>query len=167
MANTYEAIATVTVGSGGASSIDFTSIPGTYTDLMVYFSGRVESSSPYYGRFYFNNNTTGYTRRALGGDGSSTFSTAFSNEYTLVSNEGTYTANTFSNFSTYIPNYAGSTNKSYSVDGVTENNATSSYQIFYAGLWSNTAAINQITLVPDTLKFVQYTTATIYGIKNS
>ena len=84
-----------------------------------------------------------------------------------MSNEGTYTANTFSNFSTYIPNYAGSNNKSYSVDGVTENNATASYQIMYAGLWSNTAAINQITLVPDTLNFVQYTTATLYGIKNS
>jgi hypothetical protein len=34
MANTYEAIATVTVGSGGAANIEFTSIPGTYTDLI-------------------------------------------------------------------------------------------------------------------------------------
>jgi hypothetical protein len=35
MANTYEAIATVTVGSGGATDIEFTSIPGTYTDLLI------------------------------------------------------------------------------------------------------------------------------------
>jgi hypothetical protein len=35
MANTYEAIATVEVGSGGASTIDFTSIPSTYTDLVL------------------------------------------------------------------------------------------------------------------------------------
>jgi hypothetical protein len=166
MATTFTKIASVSLGSA-ASSIDFTSIPSTYTDLMVYFSGRVQSGSAYYGRFYFNNNTTGYTRRLLGGDGSSTFSGAYSNEYTLVSNEGTYTANTFSNFSTYIPNYAGSNNKSYSVDGVTENNATASYQILYAGLWSNTAAINQITLVPDTLNFVQYSTATLYGVSKT
>jgi hypothetical protein len=35
MANTYEAIATVEVGSGGAADIEFTSIPGTYTDLAI------------------------------------------------------------------------------------------------------------------------------------
>jgi hypothetical protein len=167
MANTYTAIATVTVTGATAANIEFTSIPATYTDLMVHFSGRVENSSAWYGQFYFNGNTTGYTRRSLGSDGSATFSGAFSNEYTLVSNEGGFTANTFGNSSVYIPNYAGSTNKSFSVDGVTENNATSSIAVFYAGLWSNTSAINQITLVPASLNFVQYSTATIYGIKNS
>jgi hypothetical protein len=35
MATTYEAIATVEVGSGGAADIEFTSIPATYTDLVV------------------------------------------------------------------------------------------------------------------------------------
>jgi hypothetical protein len=165
--NTFIKIASVTVGSGGASSIDFNSIPSTYTDLVVYFSGRVQSGSAWYGRFYFNGSSTGYTRRSLAGDGSTTFSGSYSNDYTLVANEGTYTSNTFSNFSAYIPNYAGSTNKSFSIDGVTENNATISYAIMYAGLWSNTAAINQITLVPDTLNFVQYSTATLYGIKSS
>ena len=40
MANTYTLISSVTVGSGGASSIEFTSIPSTYTDLLLNFSGR-------------------------------------------------------------------------------------------------------------------------------
>jgi hypothetical protein len=40
MATTYEAIATVEVGSGGAADIEFTSIPGTYTDLLVCLSKR-------------------------------------------------------------------------------------------------------------------------------
>ena len=167
MPNTYTLIASNTVGGAGASSVTFSSIPATYTDLVVFFSGRVQSGSAYYGRFYFNNNTTGYTRRSVGGDGSATFSGAYSNEYTLISDEGTYTANTFSNFSAYIPNYAGSAYKSFSIDGVTENNATTSYAVLYAGLWSNSAAITSITFVPDTLNFVQYTTAYLYGIKNS
>jgi hypothetical protein len=45
MATTYEAIATVEVGSGGAADIEFTSIPGTYTDLVVKVSARSTSSS--------------------------------------------------------------------------------------------------------------------------
>ena len=40
MATTYKAIATVTVGSGGAANIEFTSIPATYTDLVIHLSGR-------------------------------------------------------------------------------------------------------------------------------
>ena len=45
MANTFEQITTVTVGSGGASSIDFTSIPQTYTDLVIKTSARNTSTS--------------------------------------------------------------------------------------------------------------------------
>ena len=44
MANTYTLISSVTVGSGGASSIDFTSIPATYTDLCLVWSGRSAGS---------------------------------------------------------------------------------------------------------------------------
>ena len=40
MANTYEAIATVEVGSGGAANIELTSIPATYTDLSLFISTR-------------------------------------------------------------------------------------------------------------------------------
>ena len=83
--------------------------------------------------------------------------------------EGTdSTANTFANGEFYIPNYAGSTNKSVSADGVTENNATAARATLTAGLWSNTAAINQITLLPIAGgTFAQYSTATLYGISNS
>ena len=44
---TYKPIATVTVGAGGAASIDFTSIPGTYTDLLVLISARSTRSTDY------------------------------------------------------------------------------------------------------------------------
>jgi hypothetical protein len=168
MANTYTLIAASTVGAGGAANIDFTSIPSTYTDLVLKLSAR-NSGAQYYGQLYFNGSTTGYSRRLLYGDGSSTGSLAASNEYTLVTNPTTsYTANTFGSFEIYIPNYAGSINKSYSIDAIIENNATTAYATMYAALWSNTAAINRITMVPNSPDtFVQYTTAYLYGVKNA
>ena len=59
-------------------------------------------------------------------------------------------------------------NKSVSIDSVTESNDTSyGYQALVAGLWSNSAAITNITLTPETGNYAQYSTATLYGIKNS
>jgi hypothetical protein len=170
MATTYEAIATVTVGSGGAASIDFTSIPATYTDLLLKVSTR-NSHSVTSRNFQvrFNSSTSNYSERLLYGDGSTTGSVSGNNAgfdfyYSPAANS---TANTFGNVEIYIPNYASSNYKSASGDGVTENNATEASAFFNAGLWSNTAAITSITLRADGFNFVQYSTATLYGIKNS
>jgi hypothetical protein len=77
------------------------------------------------------------------------------------------TASTFASNDMYIPNYAGSNNKSVSVDGVQENNATAAASRLVAILWSNTAAITSLTLSPDYGNFAQYSTATLYGISKS
>jgi hypothetical protein len=77
------------------------------------------------------------------------------------------TSSTFSNDSIYIPNYAGSAYKSYSADGVVENNATGAFATFNAGLWSNTAAITSITLTAGVGSFVQYSNFYLYGVKNA
>lgn len=167
MAITYESLAKTTVGAGGASSITLSSIPQTYTDLVVFWSGRVDNTSAYYGQFYFNGNTTGYSRLGVSGNGSGIGSLSFADTFTLIQAEGAYTANTFGSFFAYIPNYAGSSTKSWSIDAVTENNSTTSYQTFYTGLWNNTAAISSITLVPNSLNFVQNSTVYVYGIKNT
>ena len=169
MANTYVAIATVTVGSGGAANIEFTSIPGTYTDLVLKLSGRHDTSSDQGIFIKFNSSTANRSHRYLAGDGSSASSSSGTDGY-IGSIQGTNaTASTFNNTEIYIPNYAGSNNKSFSVDNVTENNATTAYQNLVAGLWSNTAAITTITVTigNGTQNFVQYSTATLYGIKNS
>ena len=52
-------------------------------------------------------------------------------------------------------------------DAVVENNATESFQSFTAGLWSSTDAITQITLILSGGNVVQYSSASLYGIKNS
>lgn len=174
MPNTFIKIASVTVGSGGASSIDFTSIPSTYTDLQILISSRSSFSTgnAWAGlKIRFNSSTSGYTDRAVAANGSSAFSFSdtyggsfgFIGDVTMGSN----TANTFGNTSIYCPSYAGSQNKSYSSDSVQENNATLAQSDLVAGLLSNTSAITSINLTLNTGNFVQYSTATLYGIKNS
>ena len=169
MPDTFIKIASVTVGSGGASSIDFTSIPSTYTDLQLVFTARNTSNSNTFTQMTFNGNASSYSYRGLYGNGSS--ASSFNNSTTFIyvgdMDLSTYTANTFSSESVYIPNYVGSNYKSVSIDSVNENNATAAAAYLTAALWSNTAAINRITLTPGGGNYAQYSTATLYGIKNS
>ena len=175
MANTFELISSVTVGAGGAASIDFTSIPSTYTDLCVKVAFRTnESQSIAPVIIQFNGNASSYSSRELVGAGSGTPSSASrgvlgSGMYLGNGVGGTATANTFGNMEVYIPNYAGSAYKSVSVDQVGEDNATTAYATMIAGLWSNTSAISSIKLTPFSggASFVQYSTAYLYGVKNA
>jgi hypothetical protein len=138
-----------------AASIEFTSIPQDGTDLLLLTSSRSNRASV--GEYVvgsFNSDTSNYAVRLLSGSGSaassSTFTTGAASRILTYSVGNTGTSNTFANSEVYIPNYAGSTNKSYSGTGVMENNATLSIQELAAGLWSNTAAITSLTLTPLT-----------------
>jgi len=165
MPNTFELIASSTVGSGGAASIDFTSIPSTYTDLCLKVSVRNTSSGNSF-RLSFNTSSANFTNNRLYGNGSTV--QAFSGSDVFVyANTSSQTASTFNNAEIYIPNYAGSTNKSMSIDTVVENNATANEMSLIAGLWSQTAAINAIGFTPYVGTFAQYTTAYLYGVKNA
>lgn len=153
-------ISTATVGAGGAASIDFTSIPGTYTDLLIVLSSRSTVNTGVV-RIAFNGSTTSFTSRALQGTGSSSLSFTETNFVGHTSNSD-YTANSFGSHQIYIANYAGNTNKTFSSDSVAENNASANLSNLIAGLWSNTAAITQVTL--SLSNFAQYSTASLYGI---
>jgi len=163
MANTFIKIASATVGSGGAASIDFTSIPATYTDLCLKLSPRGSTTAGV--MLSINSSSSSFSYRLLIGDGSSASSS--NNTTGRIGSVVSTTSNTFSNMEIYFPNYAGSTNKSYSVDAVSEANATTAYTELVAGLWSNTSAITSLTITIPTDTFTQYSTATLYGIKNS
>jgi len=172
MANTFELISSVTVGSGGAASIDFTSIPSTYTDLCLKWSLRSSRSADVGDEIFvkFNGNGSSYSSRYLLGYGNSTGSgTGGSTQINRTwADSNNATSSTFANGEIYIPNYAGSNYKSASIDSVTENNATSVYTSLTAGLWSNTAAITQITLTPEVgPNWLQYSTAYLYGISKN
>ena len=169
MANTYTLISSVTVGAGGAANIEFTSIPSTYTDLVVKLSGRNSASGDDRFEIQFNGSSSNLSQRRLYGEGTNTASDAPAGAIQPTGIvQDSYTANTFGNTEIYIPNYASSNNKSLSVDAITENNATTAYAMMVAGLWSDSSAITSIKLIPMSAgNFKQYSTAYLYGISNA
>jgi hypothetical protein len=172
MANTYKLISSVTVGALGATSIDFTSIPATYTDLQLVLSGRsIRADERDSIELTFNNNTANYETVAMRGDGASAGASVGYSSASIQRADmpgATATANSFSNISFYISNYAGSTYKYVDIESVYENNTTYAFQILGVGTWSNTAAITSIKIkVEIGPTIVQYSTAYLYGISNA
>ena len=164
----YVLLEKITVGAAGAASVTFANIPQTgYTDLKLVMSTRLDSASgANFNYVKFNGSSTGFTIKTLEGSGSGAGSGSASTGNAGLDEGTSYTANTFSNTEIYIPNYTSSNYKSYSVDTVTENNATQAYMEMVAGLWSNTAAITSVTVYPDTggRNYVQYSTFYLYGL---
>ena len=157
-------IQTVTT-TGAEAVIDFTSIPATFTDLWVEVSARTGAADD--NLFYkFNGSTSSYTVRNLLGIGSgSGVSQTPSISAMQAGGLRNTTASTFGSTSIYVPNYAGATNKSSSVDHTSEGNETQAYQFLVANLWANTSAITQITLfLQGGGNFASGSTATLYGI---
>jgi hypothetical protein len=172
MANTYTLISSVTVGAGGASSIAFSSIPATYTDLKLVLSARTDRSAVNNNCFLTINSSSAadYSDRYLQGSGSAASSSsdsAATSVYVGGVPGASATSSTFSNIEIYITNYAGSNNKSFSADTVAENNATAATSNLIAGLWAKTNAVTSLSIDAATFNFVQYSTAYLYGIKNS
>jgi hypothetical protein len=168
---TYELIASNTVGSGGASSITFSSIPSTYTDLKVVFSFRGSVSGANDVRVSFNGSTANYTSLIVFGNGATASSITLTSTfapYAGIQNNSSTTASTFSSGELYIPNYTVSgVSKSFSGEAVSENNATTAVTELGANIWTDTGAITSVTLSNPSGDFVQHSTAYLYGIKNS
>jgi hypothetical protein len=167
MANEMRAIQTVTVGAGGSATIEFTSIPQTYTDLVIKLSGREDATSAQAMYISFNGSTSNFSNRYLSGDGTNPSSGQLARYVgSVFGTNGT--ANSFNNTDIYISNYTSTTaNKSFYAINVAESNATTAYQNTSAGLWSNTAAITSVSLVSNAGSFVQYSTATLYGVTSA
>lgn len=170
MPTTCKLIAKTTLGSS-ATSIDFQNIPATYTDLLVYYSIRGDRSDAIdYMRVRFNgaNSDTSHSSRYLTGNGNSVGSGTFSYCWLGPCPANNATSSTFGNGEIYIPNYAGSTNKSLSVTHARENNTTSADLDAIAGLWSSSSAIDRLTIQPVLgSNFVSGSAAYLYGITKS
>lgn len=146
MATTCELIAKSVLGSN-AANVDFTSIPSTYTDLLVVASARSTTGTTQL-TVAFNNSSADYTFRTLQSDGASVYSytqSAFGFNNVGYLPTSSSTSNTFGNMELHFPNYAGSSNKSVSITAAQETNAASAWMFTSAGLWSQTAAINRLT----------------------
>lgn len=149
-----------------ASSVTFSGIPQTgYTDLKIVMSVRCDVASVAgYIVAAFNGSTSNFTCKGLYGNGSSAASFSSPGNFVgeLVGNNAT--ASTFSNLEMYIPNYAGSANKSYSVDSVAENNGTYAQATLSAGLWSVTTAISSMTFSANSANLAAGSSFSLYGI---
>jgi hypothetical protein len=165
----YQLIETVTVGSGGAASIEFTGIPQDGVSLQVLLSSRDSYASLLATtRFILNNDTTAnYSFKALIGDGSAASSSNASGAsdgiWASSSPAATSTANTFGSSSIYISNYTSSAAKSISSEQVSENNGTTSFQRLVAATYAGTSAITQIK-INSPATFVEHSAASLYKI---
>jgi hypothetical protein len=148
-------------------AIDFTSVPQTFTDLLLVVSARVDGSSFAFayddGHLIINGSTANFSWRHLFGEGSgSGISRSDFARYAFSNSQAT--ASTFGSQQFYIPNYRSTANRSISADGVTENNATTSKQIISASLFTSSAAITSIGVQGRYGLFVSGSSATLYGI---
>lgn len=173
MATTYTAIATVTVGGGGASSIAFTSIPQIYTDLLVKLSPKsTRTDAPYEGiELSINSNTTdaSYWRQVLMNNENTTVAAQSADRYVGWTTTNGGTASVFGLFELYFPNYRLAETKAYMSDFTSENNAAAVTALgFFVNYFNSTAAITSMSFnFVGGNNFAQYSTATLYGIKNS
>jgi len=150
-----------------AASIEFTSIPQTFTDLVILASGRSERTAGFEDYLItFNGSSANFSWRRLGGQGSgSPYSDSSSTNRLGQINTDFATANTFGNLTAYIANYTAATNKFVSVDFVTENNATQAFQEIHNLVWSNTSAITSFTLTTTNgFNFKIGTIISLYGV---
>ena len=162
-------ISSVTVGAGGAASIDFTSIPQTYTDLVVIISHRNDGGANQDNiSFRLNGSSAGtYSARKLEGNGSGASAGSTSNitsDQYPYSNSQSSSANTFTNTQYYFPNYSVTGTKTWSIDTVFENNATTGYQQIIAGSYGT--SVSGITSLSFYSGYTtsQYSTAYLYGL---
>jgi hypothetical protein len=171
--SSYESIATVTVGSGGSSSISFTSIPSTYTHLQIRAIGRDARTSietAFYMRFNSDSGAN-YSSHDLYGYGTvGANANAPSNNEIVVSRftGASSGSGTFGAIVMDILDYASvNKNKTIRTLGGCDNNGSGSIY-FSSGLWMNSStAISSISFTPVTSPIQQYSSFALYGIKGS
>lgn len=173
MAVTFTKIATTTVTSGTPASIGFSSIPSTYSDLMITQTlrgnrGDLAADGAY---VRFNNDTTAgnyQNRRLIGVGNSGNASADLGSGYGggALPDAALASANVFGSGTLYIPDYLNALKKVWFTRGGAGNRGATNYQMMSNGWWSSTSAINQIDLYNEVgTAWIVGSTMTLYGIK--
>jgi hypothetical protein len=155
----YESISTVTVGSGGSSSISFTSIPSTYKHLQI--RGFVADNATNSNFELSFNGSAGTKAHRLMGDGSTASSDYYNSAviYAQRTDTGQFV------FITDLLDYTSTAiNKTIRTLAGGDNNGAGR-----VGLWSgfinSTSAITSLSIAPTASNFPQYSKLALYGIK--
>jgi len=168
----FESISTVSVGSGGSSTITFSSIPGTYTHLQIRAISRKSSAGGGDGIFVRFNSDTGsnYALHQIDGDGSSVSAYGAASQGQMnpfATATSSQSANVFGVQIWDILDYAN-TNKYKTLRAMNGYDNNGSGKIRYgSGLWMNTNAVTQIDITGNGDSFSQYTQFALYGIKSA
>jgi hypothetical protein len=164
----------VSVGSGGSSTITFSSIPATYTHLQIRAIARSTRASVnnVYVNMQINSDTgSNYSYHDLYGDGSTPTAgaiTSANQNYIQRITASTATASVFGTFVIDILDYAN-TNKYKTLRSLGGFDLNGSGQIYLvSGLWRNTNAITTLQFTSQaTGDFAQYSQFALYGIKGA
>jgi hypothetical protein len=163
----YESIETHVVGSGGTSSISFTTIPSTYKHLQIRAIARMSSSAENMSLRFNGDSGNNYNSHFIEASGSGTpvcgNGTGSGIQNRIFTAVYVADANIFSAQIIDILDYSN-TNKYKTVRNLSgaDRNGLSTWLNFSSGLWMNSAAISTITF---TNNFAQYSHFALYGIK--
>lgn len=167
--NSYESIQTVSLGSGGSSSISFTSIPSTYKHLQIRAIARNEwtINSRNELLMQFNSDTgANYSWHGLDGDGSAASAQANSSTSSMgtgVLAGDQLTSGIYSALVIDVLDYQN-TNKYKTTRAMT--GVAGGWLWYRSGSWRSTSAVSTITLLPaNSQTFKQYSSFALYGIK--
>lgn len=165
----YTLISTQTLNSN-VTTVTFSSIPQTYTDLVLVTSARSTLAASVGSSTYMslNGSSANFAHRRFYGNGSAAYanvdgvSSAYSND---INGQGTNTYN-FSNSKLTFYNYTSANYKPYTIDTAVENsNSTAAYTMLTSGIWSNTAAITSISFASEGSSSFQIgSTFSLYGV---
>ncbi len=177
-ATSYESISTVTVGSGGSSQIDFTSIPATFTHLQIrglYIANNTDFSSVL--RLNGSSTANDYSEHTLAANGAGVEAqndaSVNPTSMRIIYTQDVTTSPTV--FVLDILDYAN-TNKNTTfrvLAGVDSNG--SGRVAFASGAWYQTSAVNQVSIYSATggygsslgSSFKQYSQFALYGIRSA
>jgi hypothetical protein len=157
-ANTYEAIATQTVTGSSTNSITFSSIPQTYTDLVLVVAGTSTSTVDSFCRVNGDANSN-YSFTRFYGTGSAAGSDRSSNQTQFKAGDLTTTQ------STHLLHFMNYSNTTTNKSMLFNTKPSASALILMSCLWRSTAAINSITLFISSGNFGSGFTFSLYGIK--
>ena len=164
MPKTYEPIATQTLGSA-AASVTFSSISGTYTDLVLVIGNLTASATGQGLNLQFNSDTgSNYSVTHLSGNGSSAASGRQTSASNIQAGYAVVGAST-TEPSTIIINVQNYSNSTTNKTVIARTSLAGSEVDANVGLWRNTAAINTIRIFTGSANMQTGSTFTLYGIK--
>ena len=159
--NSYESIATVTIGSGGASTASFSSIPSTYQHLQIRIFAKTADAGSFGSASMSINGGAGEARHDIYGTGSSVGVSGISGSFITYIGASAQFGSAVVDIFDYADTNKAKTSRGF---GGTDNNG-SGLIAMTSGLEISTTAISSLTFTSSSGNFAQYSSFALYGIK--